>query len=373
MISPLVEQLVGSLKAALRAIGDHDRIAFLDYPDHLNAGDHFIFLGSIYYLNEVRGIQIGYLSSLVNFDPLAMERSLEGAENPAIVLQGGGNLGDLWPDSQLFRERIIEKYPNLPIYILPQSIYFQSKEATLRAQKIFGAHGNLTVFAREQESNKIGHSLFAHNKVLLCTDMAFFLGLTGLPSADSATEHGGRSLYLCRKDKELDPGFKNTEQTLRMLEVESWFSYDWYYHGRGAVNIHQSTLWKVPGALSLYREVWQRRLGNRAMWQSRHQWHRTCSLGKLLSDDVLGKSLKFSMNVSGDCLFQLACTAVLATNHLHGLIGAALMGIPSVLTANVYHKNRSFHETWMANQPEYLFAARPEDLVNQISRINRQN
>lgn len=372
MISPLVEQLAGSLKAALRAIGDHDRIVFLDYPDHLNAGDHFIFLGSIYYLSEVRGIQIGYLSSLVNFDPTAMVRSLEDAENPAIVLQGGGNLGDLWPDSQLFREQIIEMYPNLPIYILPQSIYFQSNEATLRAQKIFGAHSNLTIFAREQESYKIGRSLFANNKVLLCSDMAFFLGLAGLPSPGSATEHGGRSLYLCRKDKELDPGFKDTAQTLRMLEVENWFSYDWYYNGRGAVNIHRATPWNIPGALGLYREVWQRRMGNRALWQSRHQWTRTCSLGKLLGDDVLGKSLKFSMNVSGDCLFQLARTAVLATNHLHGHIGAALMGIPSVLTANTYHKNRSFHETWMANQSDYLFAARPEDLVKQISRINRQ-
>ena len=46
-------------------------------------------------------------------------------ENTIILLQGGGNWGDLWDRHQKFRLKVIQKYKNHRIIILPQSIYYK--------------------------------------------------------------------------------------------------------------------------------------------------------------------------------------------------------------------------------------------------------
>ncbi len=60
---PLETQLL----EALSKIESFKKCAFLDYPDHLNSGDHLIWLGTCFYLIETRKAEITYTSSLVDF------------------------------------------------------------------------------------------------------------------------------------------------------------------------------------------------------------------------------------------------------------------------------------------------------------------
>lgn len=67
-----------------------------------------------------------------------------------ICLHGGGNLGDLWYDEELFREEIIERFPENRIIIFPQSMMFQSEEKLEKARQVYTRHKKLTMTARDQ-------------------------------------------------------------------------------------------------------------------------------------------------------------------------------------------------------------------------------
>src|SRR5262249_9874584 len=69
-----------------------------------------------------------------------------------IVLQGGGNFGDLYRDHQMFRELLIARYPSAPIVILPQSVHFDDPANRAAAARLFAAHPQLYFFARDRAS-----------------------------------------------------------------------------------------------------------------------------------------------------------------------------------------------------------------------------
>jgi exopolysaccharide biosynthesis predicted pyruvyltransferase EpsI len=81
-----------------------NRCALVDFPTHFNVGDSAMWLGERALLREAR-VSIADLQSFLE-DELA-ERLPKGT----ILLHGGGNLGDLWPDHQQLRERIINAFP----------------------------------------------------------------------------------------------------------------------------------------------------------------------------------------------------------------------------------------------------------------------
>jgi pyruvyl transferase EpsO len=89
-------------------------------------------LGEIYYFNNILKTQITYIADWQNFSPEIMQKN--SADCP-IILQGGGNLGDIWHHHQRFKESIIKGYPNQPIIILPQTIYFRDAKKLDRSKK----------------------------------------------------------------------------------------------------------------------------------------------------------------------------------------------------------------------------------------------
>ena len=44
--------------------------------------------------------------------------------NTTILLHGGGNFGDLYPQHQKIREEMVANFPNNRIIVLPQTAYF---------------------------------------------------------------------------------------------------------------------------------------------------------------------------------------------------------------------------------------------------------
>lgn len=243
------------LHSALGKMGTFEQCALLDYPDYFNIGDHLIGLATIFYLTDVLKAKINYVASLNNFSEAEMEKQVG---NAPIILQGGGNLGDTWSHHQEFRERIIAKYCDRPIIIMPQCVYFKNPEKLNQAAAIFNAHPNLTLFARDNYSYEIACKHFYNCQVIKAPDTVFHL--TSLPLLPFNFNPKRPTLYLCRDDSELNQTFSPAKLEISNLVVQDWTSSQWIYRGRDKFRELTEFYWRIPGIVLLVREGWQRGL-----------------------------------------------------------------------------------------------------------------
>jgi pyruvyl transferase EpsO len=187
-------------------------VVYLDYPVHNNVGDLLIHQGADAFLADYSYRVIGRFS-MHDFsrrgrgqEPMVVLkpsiRDLDALlDNPrcVLVLHGGGNLGDVWPQFQMFREMIIERYPRTRIVVFPQSIHFGSSAARDRAARILGAHRELYVFVRDAESLRFVTSECGAQGELI-PDMAH--QLWGKPEFTTTSERECGTLVLRRRDRE---------------------------------------------------------------------------------------------------------------------------------------------------------------------------
>ncbi|WP_090966090.1 polysaccharide pyruvyl transferase family protein [Aureimonas phyllosphaerae] len=140
-------------------------VVYLDYPVYDNIGDLLIHQGGEAFLRENGYNTLGQFSihefarRVDKKQPhLALKPSIKALDDlvsrhrPTIIMQGGGNFGDIWPEFQQFREMIVSRYPDSKIVIFPQSIHFHDAAQQKRAASLFGAHKNLHIFVRDAAS-----------------------------------------------------------------------------------------------------------------------------------------------------------------------------------------------------------------------------
>src|SRR5262245_35006619 len=123
-------------------------VALLDSPLTPNVGDSMIWLGTLAYL-ERRGLWPTYTCTNRTFSPDTLARRIGRG---TILLSGGGNFGDLYPDHQEFREEIVTRFPNHRVVQLPQSIHFESPEALAATGRVLDRHRDFTLLVRDQSS-----------------------------------------------------------------------------------------------------------------------------------------------------------------------------------------------------------------------------
>lgn len=148
---------------------------FVLSPTHGNMGDHAIAEAVTNMLAEL-GIEYLEITSkqlvlLDRFDYLnALDRHL-------ILVNGGGNLGTLWPDVERLFRKIIQKNPDASIVCLPNTIYYEDsrdgKKALEKSRRIYNVHPRLKLYARERISYVFMKTLYLD--VELTPDMALFL------------------------------------------------------------------------------------------------------------------------------------------------------------------------------------------------------
>jgi exopolysaccharide biosynthesis predicted pyruvyltransferase EpsI len=186
-----LEQILGLF------VNSGDRYALIDFPDHSNVGDSAIWLGEVILIKHLTGNLPSYVADLHSFDADELVACLpEGV----IFIHGGGNFGDIWPQHQAFRERIVSLFPNRKIIQLPQSIHFLDSNNLHKAVKIFNNHPNFHLLVRDQKSYDFAARNFKSN-VTLSPDCAFVLGAQ--PRKKSCAEY----LYLLRTDSEKNQSY----------------------------------------------------------------------------------------------------------------------------------------------------------------------
>jgi pyruvyl transferase EpsO len=337
-----------NLDKALEILSPVKECALLDYPKHYNLGDQLIWLGNIFYLHNVLKIKIKYATSLDDFSDANLKRN---AGKAPILLHGGGNLGDFWPRSQVFREKIISVYKDRPIFILPQSLYFKKQENLQKVASIFNSHPDLTIFLRDDYSYEIATQYFTDCRLAKAPDMAF--SMVELPELSVSSPSRDSLLYLYRKDGENNLDFSPEVLGIPNLVVEDWISYQWM------TKLPKDWVY-IPGLTKLIREGWQRGLSIPRQWLSRQKWENFSSsasiFGQLDNPSIHRKS--WSMMHAG--IYQLNQHRLVITNRLHGHILCSLLNIPHILLPGAYYKNEMFYNSWTHRLPLARFVKAPE-------------
>ncbi len=123
-------------------------------PEHGNIGDHAIAFAEREFLKR---LNIEYYELTKNTISYLKSKGELGVLNGAtIMVNGGGNLGTLWFNIEELTRELIIANPNSKIIMMPNTFYYEDsawgKEELAKSIKIYNAHPNLHIFAREKTS-----------------------------------------------------------------------------------------------------------------------------------------------------------------------------------------------------------------------------
>ncbi len=291
-------------------------VALATFPNHPNLGDTAIWAGQRAALARL-DVGVPYVCDFRTYRPAALLRALP--EGP-ILLSGGGNFGDVYPDEQGLRERILDDFPDRPVVQLPQSVWFRSEAALDAMRRRCERSGRFVMLVRDRRSLDLARARFAVD-VRLAPDMAFGLPDLRLRRQPPAID----VLWLLRRDIEASVrGMRREAARQAPGAVRDWTRPAF---GRGG----------VPWA-SFARAFWlSGRLQRtpRGLLRSRQAW------------------VKRSFETIVSLRMEIACRFIsggraLVTDRLHGHILALLLGVPNVCLDNRDGKVRHFYETWTA-------------------------
>ena len=281
----------------------HASCALLGFPDYGNVGDSAIWLGEAAALRALDA-RVAYACDARTYSAAALRARLPAG---VILLTGGGNLGDLWERHQRFREQVIEAFPHLPVVQLPQTIHFRSPANLDRARRVFRAHPDFTLLARDRRSLEVAERELGV-RTALCPDMALALGRLDRPRRARAGV-----VALARSDVE------SAADLRRAIGDRVWCT-DWIddvdtLATRATERLRTLARRHPRGFGALHRAVW---LGYPRIAPDRGRRG-----GRILSGG-----------------------RVVITDRLHGHILSLMLGIPHVVLDNSYGKVRAFFETW---------------------------
>jgi pyruvyl transferase EpsO len=316
-----ISSLRSLIKQALFPLIDRDYV-LLELPYYANTGDLLIWEGERFFLRNIPYKCLHIASK----DTYNVKRSL--SKDTIILLQGGGNFGDLWRDCQSFRLRVIEKYPHNKIIIFPQTVFYESDEVLRQDAKIMSAHANLTICARDKVSYDILKTHF-DNTILLVPDMAFCIPPERLLQYVIQEKDG--VLFIKRTDKELSD------------------------YSTSFIPFHRQSSLKISDWPSFERRllidfILRKSLGVKSLLARCHVPTRL--LDKMIDCYVeyIYKPLHIRMGVR----FLSGYNRIYAT-RLHVAILSVLLCKPFTLLDNSYEKNRSFYETCLSDVEEIRF------------------
>ena len=290
-----MREFVGELKATLfRCLNPllpiEPPYAIVDVPNHANVGDSAIFLGQLAWLEAIGAPPPSYLCDTYSYSESDLRHYVP---HGTILLQGGGNFGDLWKASQALRERIVSAFPSHRIVQLPQTVHFQSPSALETAAALFSRHEHLTmIVARDRVSFDLA-SAGLRCRALLAPDSALALGAMTRPATASQDV-----VWLARTDKESSS-----------LPVPG-----------GA---HPVDWMRDDDTILIRLERWLRKRGIGLRFRNR--------LRRRLASE----------RVTRGCV-TLSQGRIVVADRLHAHILCLMMGIPHVVVDNNYGKVRSF-------------------------------
>lgn len=186
-----VQELRQIINQQLLPLINNDYI-YVDLPYYENLGDTLIWEGTLNFMKRIP-FKCLYSTNFEYYERPTLDK------NVVIVLQGGGNWGDLWVVHHEFRKRVIMDFPENPIVVLPQSVFYQDKANLKKDVEFYNLYPNVTICVRDKNSYDIlSDSL--NNQIRLVPDMAFFVNTSNYKLKSVVNN---RILFAKRNDKEI--------------------------------------------------------------------------------------------------------------------------------------------------------------------------
>lgn len=318
--------VMSNLKTRLNGINsfiDRDRPAvYLEYPVYDNVGDLLIHQGAESFLADNAYKLLGQFSMhdfarrpIKTVPDLEWKQTVSDLDalvktnSPTLIMQGGGNFGDVWPEFQKFREMVVRRYPDSPIVIFPQSIHFSDAAAKRRAVEVFGVHKKLHVFVRDAESwDFISNECGLPGAVM--PDMAHHLW-ERLPRDLGGVDKG--LLLQRRRDKE---SCTDGDQTLQFFDWDDL-----------------------------------RQLGERFLIRSLRKWQ---GIDNPLRHYVSNYSIWriYRDNLVNRAIAHFRPYSIIDTDRLHGMILGSLMAKQVIYGDGNYGKLHRYAKAWLSESPQ---------------------
>jgi pyruvyl transferase EpsO len=283
----------------------------VNYPNLRNLGDVAIWLGTRMAL-ERASVRIRYQA-----EPATYRRRLLASavgEDGTILIQGGGNLGDVYPHQHRVRKQILRDFPNARVVQLPQSVWFRNENRVEQFRRLAETHSDFTLMLREGRSLAWAEEKLSV-RVALCPDLAF--GLAPL----RRTPPDLQVLWLMRRDLE------SRGEPLPALGAGEERA-DW--RGKGVRPAEGRALrLALAGNRRLRAAMDTNGRLAAALWRAQAATYRTIARLRVDSGARLLSRGRF-----------------LITDRLHGHVLAMLLGIPHVVLDNENGKSRALWETW---------------------------
>jgi pyruvyl transferase EpsO len=307
-LSAQLSQRIDEIVAPLVA-GRAERICIIDPPGYANVGDSAIFLGELAFLRRnFPEARIDFFDTN-NYTP-ACDRFIRQAS--IILLQGGGNFGELWPHHHRIRMEILERFPRMPIVQLPQSISFTTQACIDATAQAIESQGNFTLLVRDRKSQAFAEKHFPC-KTLLCPDMAFALG--DLARTPASLDF----LCLLRRDKEMIADHSRLLDVLAglggSLDVADWTEEPW------------SRVRRLDNALG---RTWRK-------WPWTIEFTR--SIAFRVRERYAHERLAFGLRL-------LSRGSMVITDRLHAHVLCCLLGVRHLLFDSVDGKVSALHDAW---------------------------
>ena len=169
-------------------------------PSYSNLGDVAIYVKSMDYIKNKLNLP---LKSILYSRQCVNKKNLLGlsvSSDDIFVVQGGGNMGDLYANEELLRQNIVKWFPQNKIISMSSSSCFRDKKKNYileRAKKVYSQHKKLTLVARDIPTQNFCLANFNCNG-LLCPDMV----LSAIPARKITYEKNKKVLLCLRKDME---------------------------------------------------------------------------------------------------------------------------------------------------------------------------
>lgn len=318
------------LEAVRPWIPANGRYALIEFPHYPNAGDSAIWAGSRAAFARLGAPLPAYVATVKTYRPADL-RALVG--EGTIFLQGGGSLGDLWPDLQSFRDAIVHEFPDRPIIQLPQTIFFQKSSNLAATRSILRAHPRYTLLVRDHRSLELATDALGV-RARLVPDMAF--ALERLPRRAPPSKD---IVWIKRTDSE------------SALELTS---------GDLASNVCQHD-WPLDRHTLRWRRMkWRVRRARAAMGLTPRA---VTALGRSF-DEIAEQRI----HAAGRLLDE---GRVAITDRLHGHVFCLLRRQPHVVLDNSYGKIESFREAWTLGAPGMRVAASPAEALDAAHALLR--
>lgn len=288
-------------------------------PDYNNLGDLAIAEAEVAYLRQhfdgtVVEVPTGHL-----FDYM---RCIQRFSNPAtdlMCLQGGGNMGDVYPAYELERILAVDAISSLRTVLMPQTMAYNDWRSPLLSysRKVYDRAGHrLSLFARESKSETLMNKYFTHNHVGSIPDIVLSLDPAEYCNVDRPSRSG--IITLLRDDAEKAVDSRDTQFIVSAIE------------STGLPVLKSDTMVDYSGSISAVMRK------------------------KLLSDK----------------LQEIASARLVVTDRLHGMIFAAITDTPCVVLSNNNHKVRGVYQ-WIRDLSYVKFVSDVSCIQSVIHELLR--